>query len=138
MINLDITLFVQFINFVITLVVLNILLIKPIREVIKKRTGVMAGLVGETERFTQSAAEKLKNYEAALEEARKAGTEERLRFKAEAQTEEQKLIGAAGAEAQKKLAAARGEIETQSKDAMESLKGQVGALADKAVDKILA
>ena len=138
MISLDITVLVQFINFIITLVVLNILLVRPIREVIKKRTGVMSGLMNETERFTQTAAEKLKNYQAALDEARKAGTTERLRFKDEALAEEKKLVSAAGADAQKTLSTARSEITAQSQEAMTSLKGQVPALAKKAVAKILS
>jgi len=138
MIEIDITLVVQFINFVITLVVLNILLVRPIREIIKKRTGVMADLVGSAERFTQTADEKLKNYEAALDEARKAGTAERLRFKDEGQSEEKAIIAKASASAQEQLTQARSEIDSQSKTAMESLKSQVDSLADKAVAKILA
>lgn len=138
MINIDITLLVQFINFVITLVVLNILLVRPIREIIKKRTGVMADLVSSTERFTQTADEKLKNYEAALDEARKAGTSERLRFKDEGQNQEKEIIAQASTKAQQQLSQARSEIDSQSKTAMDSLKSQVGSLADKAVAKILA
>lgn len=137
MINLDITMVVQFINFVITLVVLNILLVKPIREIIKKRAGVMADLVSDTERFTQSAEEKLKNYEAALDEARKAGTAERLRYKDEGQAQEKEIVSAASAQAHEALTAARSEIDSQSRTAMDSLKGQVDSLADKAVAKIL-
>lgn len=138
MIEIDITLVVQFINFVITLVVLNIILVRPIREIIKKRAGVMADLVGETERFTQTADEKLKNYEAALDEARKAGTSERLRYKDEGQSEEKEIVTAASTQAQQQLAQARSEIESQSKTAMDTLKSQVDSLADKAVAKILA
>lgn len=138
MINLDITLLVQFVNFIIVLVVLNILLVRPIREIIKKRAGVMDTLLSETETFTQSADEKLKNYEAALDEARKAGTAERLRFKDEGLEEEKKLVGAATQEAQESLASARGEIASQSDTAMSELKGKVDAMAEKAVAKVLA
>lgn len=138
MINLDITMLVQFINFVVTLVVLNILLVRPIRGIIKKRAGVMDNLLTEAETFTQSAEEKLKNYEAALDEARKAGTAERLRFKDEGQEEEKKVVGAATKEAQDTLAAARGEIKSQSEAAMSTLKSQVDTLAEKAVAKVLA
>lgn len=138
MINIDITLLVQFINFVITLFVLNILLVRPIRDILKKRAGAMADLVGETERFSQSAEEKLKNYEAALDEARKAGTAERLRYKDEGLAKEKEIMSAANAKAQEGLAAARSEIESQSQTAMKSLKGQVDKLAKKAVAKILS
>ncbi len=137
MIDLDLTLVVQFINFLIVLVVLNYLLVKPIREIIKTRAESMAKTVEKTEQFTASATDKLKNYEVALAEARAAGTEARLRQKDEGLAEEKKLIEAATRESHDSLAAARKEIEAQSKGAIESLAAQVDDMAAKAVAKIL-
>ncbi len=137
MIDLDITMVVQFINFLITLVVLNILLVKPIREILKKRAEVMAKTVDETVRFTTSAAEKLKNYEAALAEARAAGTVARLRLKDEGLAEEKKVVETASKDAHEFLVGARGEIAAQSKGALDSLTAKVDGMAQKAVAKIL-
>ena len=47
MLDLNITLVFQLVNFFIAIFVLNILLIRPIREIIKKRNGVMDNLAGE-------------------------------------------------------------------------------------------
>ena len=51
MIDLDFSFFVQFVNFIITLLVLNILLFGPIRAVIKKRGELMAEKLGKVEQF---------------------------------------------------------------------------------------
>ena len=137
MIDIDITIVVQLVNFIVTLFVLNFLLIRPIRGIIKQRAEAMSGMISEAENFTQNAEEKLKKYEAALAEARAAGVEERIRFKDEAVAEEKSILETAGKEAQDSLGAARTEISAQAKSALEGLKGQVGPLAQKAADKIL-
>ncbi|MDY6852282.1 MAG: ATP synthase F0 subunit B [Thermodesulfobacteriota bacterium] len=137
MIDLDVTFFYQFVNFVIILIVLNFLLVRPIRDIIKKRNDVLAGYVSEAERFTAEADEKLKNYNAALDEAKAAGVEERNQFKDQGTAEEQGIVQAAGDEALAALKAERGEIASESGTARDALKGQVGALASQMVDKVL-
>lgn len=137
MIDLDLTFFFQLANFIGTLIVLNFLLIKPIRTIVKQRAGVVSGLLGDVDAFTKDAEGKLKNYEAALSEARIAGTNERLKLKSEATAEEKKLLDAATKQAQERLVAARAETAGQVKAAFEQLKASVGAMADKAAAKVL-
>ena len=137
MIDMDITLAVQAVNFLLTLLVFNFLVISPIRGIIKKRNAAMADMLSETEKFNEAAASKLQNYEAALAEARVAGTEERLKVKDAATAEEKRIVEAANGEAQETLAAARGELAEQVKAASAALKAQVGALAEKTVGKVL-
>ena len=137
MIDIDVTFFFQLVNFLITLVVLNFLLVKPIRGIIQKRKEHMDAVLVESENFATQAEDKLKNYEAALSEARTAGTEERMKMKDEGVAEEQAIVGAATAEAQEVLQNARKDVADQVKAAMDSLKGQVDTFADKAVGKVL-
>ena len=59
MLDLNITLLFQLANFFIALIVLNILLIRPVREIIKKRNGLMDDLAGEADAFNAEATEKL-------------------------------------------------------------------------------
>ena len=51
MIDLNITLLIQLVNFLITLVVLNFLIIRPVRELIKKRNENMTRLINEAEKI---------------------------------------------------------------------------------------
>lgn len=137
MIDLNVSFVVQLVNFLITIVVLNWLLIKPIREIIQKRKDTVAGLVSEVETFSGDASAKLEKYEEALIAARKQATEERERVKDVAVAEESKLVSAAMEDAQSVLKAAREDIRAQVNSAMDSLKGQVDALAQKATERVL-
>jgi len=137
MIDLDVTFFYQFVNFIIIMIVLNFLLVRPIRGIIKKRNDVLAGYVSEAEKFTAEADEKLKNYNAALDEAKAAGVEERNQFKGQGTAEEQSIVQAASDEASAALKAERGGIASEAGSARDALKGQVGTLASKMVDKVL-
>lgn len=137
MIDLDSTFFIQFVNFVVTLVVLNFLLIRPIRDIIKKRNDAMSAMVDEAENFTASADEKLKNYQKQLDEARAAGTEKRNGLKDEGSAQEKTILSAAGEEASATLKAERATVAGEVSSAMDGLKGQVDALAGKVADKVL-
>lgn len=137
MIDLDITVVVQLINFLITLVVLNYLLVKPIRAKMKERADSIDAMTAEVEKFNEQAEKKLQNYEEALAEARKAGTGERIKMKEAGEAEQDSILAAAQETAQDDLTKARSEIESQTKVALEKLRSQVGAMAAKAADKVL-
>lgn len=137
MIDLDFSFFVQFVNFIITLLVLNILMFGPIRAVIKKRGELMAEKLGKVEQFTTQADAKLRDYQAALADARKDGVGIRNGLKAEGVKEEQSLLSAAGQEAASTLKAARADISGQAQSALGELKKDVEKYALKATDKIL-
>ncbi len=94
----DKTIFIQGANFLITIFVLNVLLIKPIREIIKKRKGLMADQLEKIEGFNGSAAKKVEDYETQLAAARKEANELRAAKKDEGTAEEQALLSEAGKE----------------------------------------
>lgn len=74
MLDLNITLVFQLINFFIALFLLNWLLIKPVRNIIKKRNEMMDGMASEADKFHAEALARLKAYENELAAARhKAG-----------------------------------------------------------------
>jgi F-type H+-transporting ATPase subunit b len=55
MIDLDWTFFAQLVNFLVILTVLNLILFRPIRGIIKKRAEVMNEKLGSIESFTADA-----------------------------------------------------------------------------------
>ncbi|KHK02015.1 ATP synthase F0 subunit B [Desulfovibrio sp. TomC] len=138
MIDLNATFFVQLVNFVLILFLLNVILIGPIRRVLKKRAEFMASQMDGIESFTATANTKLKDYESALDAARVAATAGRMAMKAEGQAKEKELLDAAGADAVAKLQAAKAEIASQSAAAKKALEGKVSGLASKAVARVLA
>jgi F-type H+-transporting ATPase subunit b len=137
MIDIDSTFFIQLINFLITVVFLNVLLITPIREIIKKRNGLMADQLSSIETFTSSADEKLKSYEQALDNARQQGLELRKQMRAEGSGEEQQIMSAAGKEVAATMKAAQEAIAAQVNGAKSALKADVEKFALKATAKIL-
>lgn len=137
MIDLDYSFFVQLVNFLITIYVLNTFLIRPLRGQIKERADLMADRMGEIEKFGAQAEGKMKDYEAALEAARKSGMEVRAQFKVQAEGEEVKLVESANQQAASTLKAARETIAVQVKEAMAKLKGEVTNYAQRATKKIL-
>ena len=70
MISIDITLVFQVVNFLITLFILNVLIIRPIREVLARRRAHNAALAGDAGSMKDIAARKLESYEARLVQAR--------------------------------------------------------------------
>jgi len=133
----DKTIFIQAANFIIMVFLLNVVLIKPIREIIKKRKGLMADQLEKIEGFNDNAAEKVASYEAQLSDARKEANEIRTVMKGEGTAEEQSLMSVAGEEASNTIQAARAEIKSQVKAAMDSLTKDVDKFAEQATGKIL-
>jgi F-type H+-transporting ATPase subunit b len=138
MIDIDISFFIQLANFLIIWMVLNLILLRPIRGVIKKRAEFMANEADAIDKFSTQAVTKVQDYEAALDTARKAGVEERTRLKDEGLATEADLVGAASKDAAAEMAAARTAVEADFAKALEGLKPEVDKLATKAVGKILA
>jgi F-type H+-transporting ATPase subunit b len=138
MIDLNATFFVQFVNFLLILILLNVILIGPIRRMLKKRAEFISTQVDGIDSFTASADTKLKDYQAALDAARQAATAARTAMKEEGVAQEKELLDAAAAEAAAAMKAARGDIAVQTQAAQKALSAQVSGLASKAVAKVLA
>jgi F-type H+-transporting ATPase subunit b len=69
MIDLDYTFFVQLVNFLVILTVLNLILYRPIRGIIKKRAEVMSEKLGTIEDFASKAEGKLEKLQGRVERA---------------------------------------------------------------------
>ncbi|MBU1228817.1 MAG: ATP synthase F0 subunit B [Proteobacteria bacterium] len=137
MIDIDKTFLIQLVNFLITIVGLNLLLIRPIRDMIQERNTLMADQVGKIEGFNSSAEEKLKSYQAAIDAARQEGLEVRKLMRAEGTGEEQQIMAAAGKEVSTTLKAAHEDIAAQVAGAKQALFADVEKFAQKATAKIL-
>ena len=137
MIDIDYTIFIQLVNFLVTIVVLNFLLIKPVRDQISARNSLLLGYANEATSFAEKADAKLSQYEAALAEARALAGQARDALKAEGLAQEQHILSDSHAEAQAFLNASREQIAQESKAAMKTLLSQVDTFAAKAMGKIL-
>ncbi|NCC24458.1 MAG: hypothetical protein EOM25_04530 [Deltaproteobacteria bacterium] len=138
MIEFNITFFVQLVNFLITLAVLNLILYRPIRGILKRRAEQMDSRLQEIEGFNSSASGKLSSYEQALEQARKEGQDVRVQHKAQGYEGEKAVLESATKEAAKVVGKARETIKAERKDALAALNKEVEKFAGLAANKILS
>ena len=134
---LDKWFFMQVVNFLVILVLLNVVLIGPIRRVLKERAGKIAAQTSEIDGFTSSADSKIKNYQTVLEDARRAAANARLALREEGLATEKTILEEAGTAAGNTLKAAQAQVASESKTALETMLAGVSTMADKAAAKIL-
>ena len=138
MIDIDITAVIQFVNFLITLVVLNFLLITPIRKILQQRQEHLDQLQGVVVISNEKSEEKLEKYNSSLAEIRKEAAARREVLRAEAINKEREINENALSEAHARIQKARADISAQVDVALAELKGAVPDLAKEAAGKIMA
>ena len=138
MIELNMTLLIQLVNFLILLAVLNLILYRPIRGVIKRRSEKLASDMSEVEKFNERAGEKLGNYEQSLQEARKQAGDIRAQYRDEGSEQEKEITDQARREANEELESARQQLREQRESAQEQLLREVDQYAEKVAQKVMS
>ncbi|MDR2604045.1 MAG: hypothetical protein LBC55_01670 [Desulfovibrio sp.] len=138
MISLDQRLLIQLLNFLIAVVVLNFLLIKPVRRQLAERKALTEQLMSETEAFVGRAADKLLGYETALAEARAAAVRARDAIKAESEAQQRETISKANDKAAAFLSSSRRVCASECKAAADTLLAGADKYADLVVRNILS
>ncbi|MEG1610567.1 MAG: ATP synthase F0 subunit B [Bilophila sp.] len=137
MIELDITLWFQLANFLVTLVVLNYLLVSPVRNILRQRKEKTVGLVGDIEAFAEQSRKMLDEYEAELARVRAEASARRKQAKAEAEVEERALLSTASKEAHSRLQASQAAVRAEFSSAREALQADMKSFTDAALAKVL-
>lgn len=137
MLNIDGTLILQIANFLVLLVVLNLILYKPIRTILKKREEEMASRQNMIDDYQGRVRGNEEAIESGMVLARKEGYQEKESLKAQGQEEEKGVLQEAGAAVERKLTAAKQEIETKMTAAREALENEISGFSDELAEKIL-
>ena len=136
--DLDATLPLMAIQFLLLVAVLNALFYKPLGKVLDERDGYVRGSLTEAEERLAKAKNLAEQYESELASTRRKTQE----IVANAQAEAQRIAAAKVAEAQQEAQAqrekAQEELEAQKASAMATLEGQVDALSQQIVDRLLS
>ncbi|MCF8085623.1 MAG: ATP synthase F0 subunit B [Desulfohalobiaceae bacterium] len=138
MIELNPTMLVQLVNFLILLAVLNLILYRPIRGVIKRRSEKLAADMNEVEKFNEQAGKKLENYEQSLQEARKEAGEVRGQYRSEGSEQEKEIVDQAKREATEELEEARKQLREQRDSAQQKLLREVDQYAENVAQKVMS
>ena len=129
LINLDASLLVQAVNFLLLLVLLYKLAYRPLLAKMEERTAAIKQQLEEAERAREEGRRSLAEHVAQLQAARAEARTIRERALREAQAEQQNLIAAAKEEAARLVESSRAEIERDVRRARAELRREVGTLA---------
>jgi len=133
----DKSLFIQIVNFLFLIWVLNILLYKPIRNMLIQRKEKFASLEENIETLNRDAQERDDAFVEGIKEARARGFKEKETLMQAASDEEKEIIAKINQKAQADLAKIREKIAKDTEAARASLQKEVDTFADAIGEKIL-
>jgi F-type H+-transporting ATPase subunit b len=136
-INIDITLVIQFVNFIILMVILNQILYRPLRRALQKRKETIEGNQQAAVDLEAQIEEKMARYEQQLQDAKLKGNQERTAMRQAAAEEESKVLGLAHQEASASLQQIKVKVAGEATAAREALKAETSTLADLIASKVL-
>jgi len=137
LIDIDLTVLVQFGLFLILFWVANKLLFQPYLQLRERRKAGIEGARAEAERMTASADAKLADYEKQLAVARNRANEEGRKLRSEAAAHEKDVTDKARAEAQKSIDEATAKMKSETEAARLQLLPQASTLARQMASKLL-
>jgi F-type H+-transporting ATPase subunit b len=137
LIDIDSTVVVQFVLFLVLFVIANKLLFQPYLRLRERRRAGIDGAREEAERMTAQADAKLADYEKQLAVARDRANEEGRKVRAEAAAHEREVTDQARQSAQKAINEAQAAMRRETEAARAQLLPQADALARAISAKLL-
>ncbi len=133
----DWTVAIQIVNFLLILWILNRMLYRPIRNILRQRKEKMDGLGLSIQTYNDDAEEKDKAFAAGIKEARAKGLKEKEAMLQDAAEEEKMIIAKVNEKAQAELADIRQKISQEAQTVKSALQTRVAEFADDICQKIL-
>jgi len=137
MIKVDGSLFIQIVNFLFLTWVLNIVLYKPIRNILLKRKEKIEGLQQSIDISNKDASERDAAFAQGIREARAKGLKEKDSLMAAASEEEKNMIEEINKKAQADLAEVQGKIKRDAEAVRTVLQKEVDDFAKAIGQKLL-
>ncbi|MFO7495719.1 MAG: ATP synthase F0 subunit B [Desulfobacterales bacterium] len=137
MVSVDVSIFIQIINFLVLIWVLNLVLYKPIRKILIQRKEKVAALENGAETSLEEAKSREAAFDQGIKAARVKGLQERDSFLQEAGEEEKRIVGEINAKAQADLASVREQIARDAAAVRAALQKEVDGFAKAIGQKIL-
>ena len=128
---------VQVVNFVLLVILLNIVLYKPIRKILAERKDKIEGLEEVIKSSEAGVKDKEDEFNAGIREARSKGVAVKDALVEEASQEEKKILGELMEKAQADLAEVREKISKDVEAVRKTLQKDIDAFANDIGEKIL-
>ncbi|MDI6795682.1 MAG: ATP synthase F0 subunit B [Desulfatibacillaceae bacterium] len=133
----DSTVFIQIVNFLVLIFLMNIVVYKPIRSILARRREKIGGLSGDIGTARKTALEKEQELERALAAARSEGQKKKEALTEAAMAQEQKVIADINEKAATQLEQMRTKIAKDVAQAEKALEEQISAFAEAIAEKIM-
>ena len=137
MISLDYTLFIQMVNFLALIFVLNLLLYKPILRIIDKRKKQLQDTEDEIKRLQQTVEERIAAYEEELRLAKLEALEKKNEIMKEGADDAKGILDAARSEIPAIMEQFHGELNREISEAKNILTSQSRKISVDIAEKLL-
>jgi F-type H+-transporting ATPase subunit b len=137
LINLDKSLIIQAINFVILLVVLHRLLYKPLMAAMEERSNAIKKSLDEAQAARAEAARQQEENAARLRDAYAEAAAIHEQARKEAAEEQRRLVEAARAESRRLVESAKAQLDADVRRAREDLRREVSEIAIGVAEKLV-
>ena len=136
-INLNVTILIQAINFLILVFLLAKFLFKPLSKFLTDRSESIAKSLAEAKAAREAAAADQEEHKAQLRQVQREMATIREQVQREAEAERQRLIQASRDEARQLVASAKAEIEAETRRAKTALREEAVGLALTVAERLL-
>lgn len=137
MINVDVTLFIQMVNFLLLLVLMNLVLYRPIRRLVAQRNELVSKQRAGIDKAESEAQRAIREFEERLKAARAAGREKVQEMKEAAYRVEKDLLSQAAEEAAREVQAVRERIQKEIGQVRAQLQAQIQVFSKDMAQRIL-
>jgi len=136
-IQINITLIIQIVNFLVLLLVLNALLYKPVTAKIREREARIRSDREKAAELDGQVQEQEKRHQQELAIVRQTGAQEKNALTAEAKKKEAEILDKARAEASRIVEDMKAAIRVEAEEVRKALKAEMTPLAQSISEKIL-
>jgi F-type H+-transporting ATPase subunit b len=136
-IKLNWTIWLQFANFFVLMIILNFLLYRPLRKILSDRRDTVEGSYRKARELEEQINEKMARYQERLQEAKLKGNQEKASLRAAALQKEAEILSEAHEAAAKNLKSIKNQVVAEAGKARRSLREEAQALAAGVASKVL-
>jgi F-type H+-transporting ATPase subunit b len=137
MIDFNYTIFIQFANFLVLLILLQFLLFRPVLSTLQKRKNALNALAARVEQLRTDATALGRTYDESAKEKKRPILDQRESVLKEAHASSMKIIEEARHRLTAELEKIKGTVRTEADQALKSLTEKTGQLAAEVVAKIM-
>mgnify|MGYP001814854804 FL=1 len=137
MIKIDYSVFIQIANFLFLVWILNIVVYKPIRKILRQRAGKIDTYNQRIDTCADQSLQKDSDYNSGLRSARAKGLKEKEAFLEDDREEERAIIERINAKAQAELTKTKEEIARDAQKVQAELEKEINGFAGSIGEKIL-